>query len=117
MSYTVGAHDTRPWGRWQVVHMGDGFIVKEITVNAGEILSLQRHQHRSEHWVITEGEGQVTLGLEKVKVQRNSAVFIPAKQWHRIENDSKEKLVFIEVQTGDILDENDIERKDDKYNR
>ena len=115
--YTVGEHDTRPWGTWQVIGVGDNFIVKQITVNPGEILSLQRHQYRSEHWTIVSGSGVVTLKDKKINVQHDAGIYIPVGTWHRIENNSEGKLVFIEVQTGDTLDELDIERKNDKYKR
>ncbi|MDR0461803.1 MAG: phosphomannose isomerase type II C-terminal cupin domain [Christensenellaceae bacterium] len=116
-NYNIGDHDTRPWGKWAVVHLGQGFIVKQITVNPGGILSLQRHKYRAEHWVITQGHGTVTLDDRKVPVSNDTAVYIPIGAWHRIQNDGRDPLVFIEVQTGDTLDESDIERRDDKYNR
>jgi len=117
VNYIIGQSDTRPWGKWKVIHAGEGFIVKEITVNGGGILSLQRHQHRAEHWIIVSGRGVITLDEDKINAIRDDAFYIPVGAWHRIENDGKEPLVFIEVQTGDNLDENDIERKEDKYKR
>ena len=115
--YKVGEQDTRPWGSYKVTDVGQGFAVKQIEVNAGGILSYQRHEHRSEHWIIVQGEATITLGGEKFSVQANDHFFIPKGAWHRIQNRGTNPLIFIEVQTGEILDENDIERKDDKYNR
>lgn len=115
--YNIGETDTRPWGKYRVTDAGMGFITKQIEVNAGGILSLQRHKWRSEHWIVVQGTGVITLGDKKFNVKANDHFFIPVTEWHRIENPGKSPLVFIEVQTGDNLDENDIERKDDKYAR
>jgi len=116
-SYKVGATDTRPWGEWRVMHVGEDYVLKEIKVNAGGILSLQRHQYRSEKWSVMKGHGVVTVADRKIRVKVGSEVFIPKKAWHRIENTGWGPLVFQEMQIGEILDENDIERKEDKYNR
>lgn len=116
-NYTAGESDTRPWGTWRVLGVGDGYIVKEIIVNAGGILSLQRHQYRDEHWVITSGRGAVTLGEGRYERVPSDTVFIPRGTWHRIENIAHVPLIFAEVQVGDILDENDIERAEDNYGR
>ena len=117
MDYILGAHDSRPWGTWRVVHVGEGCVVKEILVRAGEVLSLQRHKYRGEHWIIIKGEATVTRG-EKVKIcPANTSVFIERGMWHRVQNDGRGDLVFIEIQTGEILDEDDIERKEDRYGR
>jgi len=115
--YKIGETDTRPWGNYKVIDVGTGYIVKQIEVNPGGILSLQRHAHRDEHWIITQGNAVVTLGEQKISLTRNQSIFIPKTEWHRIENVGSEPVVFIEVQTGDVLDESDIERKEDKYNR
>ncbi len=117
VKYHKGEEGQRPWGSWHVLETGEGFIVKKIVVNAGEILSLQRHQHRSEHWVIVQGVADVTIGDETRRGNPNDAFYIPVTSWHRIANPGSEKMVFIEVQTGAILDENDIERSNDKYGR
>lgn len=116
-TYEVGEIDIRPWGQYKVVDTGVNFCVKRITVNPGEKLSLQRHQHRAEHWVVVSGVGTVTLGDKIMEVYEDQSLYISAKEWHRIENRSDEPLVFVEVQTGEDLNENDIERKNDKYNR
>ena len=116
-SYIIGSHDTRPWGKWTSLDAGNGYAVKRIEVNPGEILSLQRHNYRGEHWTITSGNGIVTSGDKKISVAFNSSVYIPVGDWHRIENTGNTVLTFIEVQVGENLDENDIERSDDKYSR
>ena len=95
----------------------DNYCVKKICVTPGNILSLQLHYHRSEHWIIVEGEAVVTLGDEKLVRKANESVYIPAETKHRIQNDTAENMVFIEVQTGENLDENDIVRLEDKYGR
>lgn len=117
MEYMVGAHDSRPWGTWRVVHVGEKCVVKEILVRPGEVLSLQRHKWRGEHWIVVAGEATVTRG-DKIKiVPENTSVYIERGMWHRVQNEGKRDLIFIEIQTGEILDEDDIERKEDKYGR
>lgn len=115
--YEVGASDERPWGRWTVLAAGEGFVVKEIVVNPGEILSLQSHRHRSEHWVIIAGTAAVTLGDEEFRREVNESVHIPAGVRHRIANPGSELMRFVEIQTGAILSEDDIERFEDRYGR
>ncbi len=116
-NYKRGDHDTRPWGTWEVLDAGDGFCVKKITVKPGGILSLQLHHFRSEHWTIVQGTAVVTLGEEKITVSQNEHVFIPVETKHRIQNDTDRDVVFIEIQAGDNLDENDIVRYEDNYGR
>ena len=116
-NYVVGSFDARPWGTWRVLGVGEGYCVKEITVNPGAILSLQRHQHRAEHWTVVSGVATVTLDDTITEIQSGEHIYLPVRSWHRVENRGEGVLVFIEVQTGDILDESDIERKDDKYGR
>jgi len=116
-NYKPGESETRPWGSWEVIGTGEGFAVKRITVNPGEILSLQRHKFRSEHWIIAQGTAQITLDSNLFDVKKGDSFFIPVKSWHRIHNCGKTQLTFIEIQLGEILDESDIERKEDKYQR
>lgn len=116
-NYKRGDHDTRPWGTWEVLDAGEGFCVKRICVTPGNILSLQLHHFRSEHWIIVKGEAVVTLGNDKIIKKANESVYIPAETKHRIQNDTKENMEFIEIQTGDNLDENDIVRLEDSYGR
>jgi mannose-6-phosphate isomerase-like protein (cupin superfamily) len=115
--YDVGANDTRPWGTWRVVWVGEGFVVKEIVVNVGAKLSLQRHTHRSEHWTVVSGVATVTLDGKVAEVKRGEHVYLPVGSWHRAENMGDVPIVLIEIQTGDILDEDDIERREDIYGR
>ena len=115
--YEAGASDERPWGKWTVLATGDGYAVKEIVVSPGEILSLQSHEHRSEHWVVLAGVAEVTVGENVVRREANETAFIPAGARHRISNVGDTPMRFIEVQTGDVLSEDDIERYDDLYGR
>lgn len=117
IQYKQGDRDERPWGSWEVLDVGEHYIVKRIIVQPGGVLSLQRHQHRNEHWTIVEGEAQVTLGEERQIKQADEAVYIPAGAVHRIANETARAVVFIEVQTGKVLREDDIERLDDQYGR
>ena len=117
VNYRRGDSDRRPWGRWEVLDVGDGFAVKRITVEPGAILSLQLHHHREEHWIIVRGRARITRGDEVVEMQRNQSVFIPLRTVHRIQNPGAEPLELIEVQVGDRLDEGDIVRLEDHYGR
>lgn len=116
-NYNRGDKDTRPWGTWEVIDSGDGFCVKKICVTPGNILSLQMHHHRAEHWIIVEGEAVVTLGTDKIVKKANESVYIPVEVKHRIQNNTDKNVVFIEIQTGENLDENDIVRFEDSYGR
>lgn len=117
-NYKKGDSDTRPWGKWEVLDSGEHFCVKKITVNPQAILSLQMHNHRAEHWIIAEGDAMVVLGEDTLYRHADESVYIPVKTKHRIKNVSEHNnLVFIEIQTGDTLDENDIIRFEDNYGR
>ncbi len=117
-TYKRGEHDTRPWGTWEVLDSGENFCVKKITVKPEAILSLQLHNFRSEHWIIVDGTAMIVLDEDILYRQKNDAVYIPVKTKHRIKNTSlTEPLVFIEIQTGDRLDESDIIRFEDNYGR
>ena len=117
VNYSVGEHDTRPWGNWTVVATGQGYIIKQIEVLPGKKLSLQSHSHRSEHWIVLKGDAEVTVGDEKVALAENGQVFIPPQTKHRIHNSGSDLLSFIEVQIGSRLDEGDIIRFEDDYGR
>ena len=117
VNYKIGEKDTRPWGSWETIDVGANYIVKRIEVNPQGKLSLQKHKYRCEHWIICEGSGYVTLNETTQLHHTNSHIYIEKGQIHRIENRSDTPLVFIEVQTGEILDENDIIRLEDIYNR
>ena len=107
----------KPWGSYQVLEEGTHYLLKKIIVNTGGKLSLQSHQHRSEHWIIAEGEAVVTINDEIKILKENKTIFIPRKSKHRLANESAKKLIIIELWYGDILDENDIERFEDIYER
>lgn len=116
-TYKKGDKDIRPWGTWEVLESGEHYCVKKICVTSGSTLSLQLHHHRAEHWIIVEGEAVVTLGESKSVKKANESIYIPAETKHRIQNDTSSEVVFIEIQTGENLDENDIIRFEDKYGR
>jgi mannose-1-phosphate guanylyltransferase/mannose-6-phosphate isomerase len=107
----------RPWGSYQSLDLGDRYQVKRIVVKPGKRLSLQRHNHRAEHWVVVRGAARVTIGGEVKIVHENQSTFIPIGEKHRLENPGKIDLELIEVQTGSYLGEDDIERFDDDYHR
>jgi len=107
----------RPWGTYQTVDCGDRFQTKRIIVKPGGKLSLQKHAHRSEHWVVVEGTAEVTLGEETKLLRENESIYIPAGMAHRLANPETVPLHLIEVQCGDYLGEDDIIRLDDEYGR
>lgn len=108
---------TRPWGTYQVLLEENNYKVKRIVVNPNSQLSLQSHNKRMEHWVVVEGEGSVTLGDKEIKLKKGESVVIPFQSKHRMSNFTDSKVVFIEVQNGDYLGEDDIIRYDDIYGR
>ena len=107
----------RPWGFYTVMGSGPGFKMKRIVVNPGQILSLQMHYHRSEHWVVISGTAKVTVGETESMLHENEGVFIPQTSRHRVENPGQLPLEIIEVQNGVYLGEDDIVRFADKYGR
>ena len=109
--------DYRPWGWYESIALGPRFQVKRIVVNPGGILSLQSHNHRSEHWIVVEGTAKVTIDKDITIVNENQSVYIPLGAIHRLENPSKLRLTLIEVQTGSYFGEDDIIRYEDAYAR
>jgi mannose-1-phosphate guanylyltransferase / mannose-6-phosphate isomerase len=107
----------RPWGSYTILEEQGDFKMKRIVVNPGGSLSLQRHQHRSEHWVVVSGTATVTRGGSVTTVAKNESTYIPIGVKHRLENEGKIPLQIIEVQVGEYLEEDDIERFDDSYGR
>jgi mannose-1-phosphate guanylyltransferase/mannose-1-phosphate guanylyltransferase/mannose-6-phosphate isomerase len=107
----------RPWGWYDSVHTGPRFQVKHIRVAPGGKLSLQKHAHRAEHWVVVSGTAIVTRDQEVLTLTENQSVYIPLGAVHRLENKGPEPLDLIEVQSGDYLGEDDIVRLEDTYNR
>ena len=109
--------DYRPWGWYESIALGPRFQVKRIVVNPGAALSLQSHNHRSEHWIVVEGTAKVTIDDEVKTVTENQSVYIPLGAIHRMENPGKLRLTLIEVQTGSYFGEDDIIRYEDVYSR
>lgn len=107
----------RPWGHYRTVDVGERFQVKRITVKPGGKLSLQKHYHRSEHWVVVRGTAIVQRDEERMLVRENESVYIPIGAEHRLENPGKLPLQLIEVQSGPYLGEDDIVRVSDSYGR
>jgi mannose-6-phosphate isomerase-like protein (cupin superfamily) len=107
----------RPWGYYLVLHEEDGHKVKQIVVKSGSRLSLQRHRRRAEHWQVVRGEAVVTRGKEIIRLLPGGSIDIPLGALHRVESTGKENLVVIEVQMGEYLGEDDIERFEDDYGR
>ena len=109
--------DYRPWGWYESIALGPRFQVKRIVVNPGAALSLQSHNHRSEHWIVVEGTAKVTINDDIQMITENQSVYIPIGAIHRLENPGKLTLTLIEVQTGSYFGEDDIIRYDDVYAR
>ena len=109
--------DYRPWGWYESIALGPRFQVKRIVVNPGGALSLQSHNHRSEHWIVVEGSAKVTIDDDVKIVNENQSVYIPLGAVHRMENSGKLPLTLIEVQTGSYFGEDDITRYEDVYAR
>ena len=107
----------RPWGWYQTMDLGDRFRVKRIQVAPGKQLSLQRHHHRAEHWVVVRGTAEVTRDNEIVMVRENESIYLPLGCVHRLANPGKIPVEIIEVQTGSYLEEDDIVRIQDDFGR
>lgn len=110
-------NEKRPWGSFKVLMENPGFKIKELVINVGGRLSLQSHQHRTEHWVVVSGKARVTRGDEVEFLSSNQSTYIPANVRHRLENAGPNVLRVIEVQCGNYLGEDDIERHDDVHGR
>lgn len=107
----------RPWGSYTVLEESNGYKIKRIEVNPGKRLSLQKHFHRSEHWIVVSGTATVTVGDEKRLVRPNESTYIKAGELHRLENEGKIPVVLIEAQVGEYTGEDDIVRVEDDYQR
>lgn len=106
-----------PWGRWEVLLSEPGYKVKRIIVNPGHRLSYQKHSRRREHWIGVWGKGLVVLNEKEIRLGVGNTVDIPAGATHRAINDGETPFIFIEVQLGDYLEEDDIVRLEDSYGR
>jgi len=107
----------RPWGTYTVLENSDGYKIKKIIVHPDKRLSLQKHFHRSEHWVVVSGIAQVTIGDKETLVKENESIYIPIGERHRLRNPGKVDVVLIEAQVGDYLGEDDIVRIEDDFER
>lgn len=107
----------RPWGYFQSLHSGDRFQVKRLTINPGARISLQKHYHRAEHWVVVNGTALITHGSDSQILRENESLYIPAGVLHRLENPGKVPLNVIEVRSGGYLAEDDVVRIEDSYGR
>jgi mannose-1-phosphate guanylyltransferase/mannose-6-phosphate isomerase len=114
---TVHRRVHRPWGHYESIDAGDRFQVKRIVVLPGGMLSLQKHRHRAEHWVVVRGTAEVTLNDTTRTVHENESIYIPIGSVHRLANQGRIPLELIEVQTGSYLGEDDIVRLEDVYRR
>lgn len=110
-------HAVRPWGEWHTLEEGPNYKIKKLTVSPGHRLSLQSHNHRSEHWVVVSGTAKVTCNDTEAVLHVNQSTYIPAGATHRLENPGKIPLIIIEVQNGEYLGEDDIVRYQDDYHR
>jgi mannose-1-phosphate guanylyltransferase/mannose-6-phosphate isomerase len=108
---------SRPWGSYDSVDAGERFQVKRIGVKPGASLSLQKHHHRAEHWIVVSGTAEVTRGSEVFLLSENQSTYIPIGEVHRLRNPGKVDLEMIEVQSGSYLGEDDIVRLEDNYGR
>ena len=107
----------RPWGSFETIDAGERFQVKRLTIMPGEALSLQMHHHRAEHWVVVKGTAKVTRGDEVFLLTENQSTYVPVGVEHRLENPGTLPLEVVEVQTGSYLEEDDIVRFEDRYDR
>ena len=109
--------EERPWGWYDVIDEGDRYKVKSIEVNPGQKLSLQKHHHRAEHWVVVEGTAKVEVDGKETLIYENQSTYIPLGAVHRLSNPGRVPLRIVEVSSGAYLGEDDIERYEDNYGR
>ena len=109
--------DHRPWGSFTVLDEGNGYKVKRIEVLPGKRLSYQKHAHRAEHWMVVQGNALVTLDGQEIPLSPGGTIDIPRGSAHRIKNQGMGMLVFVEIQRGNYLGEDDIARLEDDYGR
>jgi len=110
-------YDERPWGSFTVLDEGEGYKVKRIEVLPGKRLSYQKHSKRAEHWMVVQGTGKATLDDREILLGVGEVIDIPTGSAHRIENPGDVKMIFIEIQRGDYLGEDDIVRLQDDFGR
>jgi len=107
----------KPWGYFEVIKEEKGYKIKKVIVFPGKRLSLQKHKQRKEHWVVAEGIAKVIVGEKEFVLKQGEHCFINIGEKHRLENPEKSVLEVIEIQLGDYLEEDDIERLEDDFNR
>ena len=107
----------RPWGSYTVLEKADTYKIKGVEVLPHNRISLQKHLHRSEHWVVVAGTANVSCGGVKKVLKKNQSTYVPKDSIHRIENNGDDLLIIIEVQNGNYLEEDDIIRYNDDYGR
>jgi mannose-1-phosphate guanylyltransferase/mannose-6-phosphate isomerase len=107
----------RPWGWYDSIDTGERFQVKRIGVKPGAALSLQKHHHRAEHWIVVKGTAEITNGAKTILLTENQSTYIPLGEVHRLANPGTIPLEIIEVQSGSYLGEDDIVRLEDRYSR
>lgn len=117
ITYHVGEKGTRPWGEWQVLDLQSHVVVKKLLVYPGGRISLQRHQHRTERWIVTEGVATVRCDNNIMHLSVGESIMIPCGSMHRLSNQGTAPVALIEVQIGNYLSEEDIERFNDDYGR
>ncbi len=116
-TYSIGDADIRPWGRWIVLDLTPHLVVKKLFVAPGKRMSLQLHQFRSERWIMMQGEALVKKNEEELILRPGDGVLIPQNTPHRLSNESDQEVQLLEIQFGDLLSEDDIERLEDDYGR
>ncbi len=107
----------RPWGWFETLGEACGYRVKRLLIRAGRRISLQRHQHRCEHWVVVSGQGELELEGRRIQAVPGATLFIPSGAIHRASASGEDDLVIVEVQRGEVLLEEDIERFEDDFGR
>lgn len=109
--------EERPWGSWHVIDVAEGYKIKRIHVTPGARLSLQSHEHRSEHWVVIKGTATAVVDGVVTRVPTGESIDVPTAAQHRLANEGDEELVIVEVQLGPYTGEDDIRRFEDDYGR
>lgn len=110
------SRSTRPWGWFETLASGEGYLVKRLCIASGQRISLQRHRHRSENWVVVGGSGVLELEGQRIAASPGTTLQVPQGAWHRAAAGT-EDLLIVEVQRGALLREEDIERRADDYGR
>ena len=105
----------RPWGHYNLLVKKNEYLIKKIVILPKQSISLQKHNHRSEHWIVLSGKADIIIGTKKTILKESQSAFVPEKQKHKITNNSSEPLVILETQLGKILSEEDIIRYDGDY--